>query len=270
MSRAACFILPCELAGELVVTAVEELSPRRRPARRTTRGRPMSTQGAGQRLIWCCRHGRLRLANSTSLHVRSWKCLFTRCSVRRAAVAEWYGPKYLAPSGVGRRTTSSRGHSSAFGLAPACARCLGVARRLSPPRARRCGRAGNGRRRLGLARRGGAGKPERDEVLVVPELDVVPGPVLLDEVVLEDRRLLLVGRDDGLEVADRSLQDGDERAVVAVRVLEVAPHARAQALGLADVDDDLLLVLEEVDARLRGQRVELLDDGIGEHPRRKT
>jgi hypothetical protein len=35
-----------------------------------------------------------------------------------------------------------------------------------------------------------------------------------------------------------------------LRVLEVAPHARAQALGLADVDDRALLVLEEVDAGL--------------------
>ena len=107
---------------------------------------------------------------------------------------------------------------------------------------------------------------ERDEVLVVPELDVVAGPVLLDEVVLEDRRFLLVGGDDRLEVPDRALQDRDEGAVVALRVLEVAPHARAQALGLADVDDDALLVLEEVDARLRRQRLELLDDGVGEHP----
>jgi len=53
--------------------------------------------------------------------------------------------------------------------------------------------------------------------------------------------------------------------MVACRILEVAPHARAQALGLADVDDGALLVLEEVDARLRRQGVELLDDEVGEH-----
>jgi len=48
-----------------------------------------STHGAGQRLIWCWRHGLLRLRISVSVHVLSWKCLFTRWSVRRAAVAEW-------------------------------------------------------------------------------------------------------------------------------------------------------------------------------------
>ena len=54
---------------------------------------PFITQGAGQRLIWYWRQGRLREASSASEHVLSWKCLLTRCSVRRALVAEWYGPK---------------------------------------------------------------------------------------------------------------------------------------------------------------------------------
>src|SRR5580704_19282885 len=80
---------------------------------------------------------------------------------------------------------------------------------------------------------------------------------------LEDRRLLLVGGDDRVEVADGRLQDRDEGADVAAGILEVAPDARAQALGLADVDDRALLVLEEVDARLRRERVELLDDDVG-------
>ncbi len=62
---------------------------------------------------------------------------------------------------------------------------------------------------------GHAAEAERDEVLVVAELDVVAGPVLLDEVVLEDRRFLLVGRDDRVEVADGRLEDRDERALVA-------------------------------------------------------
>jgi hypothetical protein len=89
--------------------------------------------------------------------------------------------------------------------------------------------------------------------------------VLLDEVVLEDRRLLLVGGDDGLEVPDGALEDGDERALIALGVLEVASHPRPQALGLADVNDRALLVLEEVHARLGRQPFELLEDGVGEH-----
>ena len=44
-------------------------------------------------------------------------------------------------------------------------------------------------------------------------------------------------------------EDGDEVARVARRLLEVALHARAQALGLAHVDDGAGLVLEQVAAR---------------------
>ena len=88
-----CFIFVVELARELVVAALEELRDGVDLLGVPARGRRRSTHGAGQRLIWYWRHGRLRLANSTSLQVRSWKCLLTRCSVRRAAVAEWYGPK---------------------------------------------------------------------------------------------------------------------------------------------------------------------------------
>ncbi len=143
---------------------------------------------------------------------------------------------------------------------------LGQNRRRPVPLGERGERRGPARPRL--AHR--ASEPQRDEVLVVAELDVVAGPVLLDEIVLEDRRLFLVGRDDRLEVTDGPLQDGDERALVAEGILEIAPHARAQALRLADVNDDRLLVLEQVDAGLRRQRVELLDHGIGEHPRHRT
>ena len=54
----------------------------------------------------------------------------------------------------------------------------------------------------------GGVEADAEEVLVVPELDVVAGGVLLDERVLEDRRFLLVRRDDGLEVADERCRIG--------------------------------------------------------------
>ena len=66
---------------------------------------------------------------------------------------------------------------------------------------------------------------QADVVLVVAELDVVTGPMLLDEVVLEDRRFLFGARDDRVEVADRLLQDRDEVTVVAVALLEVRANA---------------------------------------------
>src|SRR5262249_31809201 len=68
-----------------------------------------------------------------------------------------------------------------------------------------------------------------------------------------------------VEVANRSLKQRDEVAVVGRALLEVAPHATAERLGLADVDDAALLVLEEVAAGRRRQSVELLDDDSGEH-----
>ena len=117
---------------------------------------------------------------------------------------------------------------------------------------------------------GHAAEAEGDEVFVVAEFDVVLRAVLLDEVVLEDRRFLLVRRDDRVEVSDGRLEDRDEGAEVALGVLEVAPHTGAQALGLADVDDDVLLVPEEVNARLRREGVELLDDDVGEHGRQDS
>ena len=98
---------------------------------------------------------------------------------------------------------------------------------------------------------------QRDVVLVVAELDVPARPVLLDEIVLEDRGFFFGARDDRLEVAHRLLEERDEVAVVTASLLEVAPHARPERLRLADVDDGPLLVLEEVDARLHRQRVEL-------------
>jgi hypothetical protein len=94
--------------------------------------------------------------------------------------------------------------------------------------------------------------------------------MLLDEVVLEDRRFLLAARDDRVEIAERPLQDRDEVAVVARPLLEVRAHARAQALRLADVDDRALLVLEEVDPGRHGERVELLGDDHGQHQRRES
>ena len=58
-----------------------------------------------------------------------------------------------------------------------------------------------------------------------------------------------------IEIADDDLQDRNECARIAARVLKIASNARPQALGLADVNDSAFLVLEEVDARLRRKAV---------------
>src|SRR2546427_6139785 len=112
--------------------------------------------------------------------------------------------------------------------------------------------------------------PDRDldahVALVVLQPDVVARPVLLDEVVLEDERFLVAGGDDGLEVRETLDQEAHLAALVAAA--EIGAHARTEARRLADVDDLAVLVLEEVDARPRRHRGELLLERPGRAVRR--
>ena len=104
------------------------------------------------------------------------------------------------------------------------------------------------------------GQLEERVVLVVPQDDVVAGPVLLHQRRLEDHRLELVGGDDVLKIADLPDQ-GVGLGVGGARFLEVGAHAVPQGGGLADVDDLGLGVLVEVDARPRRDLVDLLLEG---------
>ena len=88
--------------------------------------------------------------------------------------------------------------------------------------------------------------------LVVAQQDVEARLPLLDEVVLERERFLLVVDQDVVDVAGF----GDQRAGLDVGqpvVVEVAADAAAQVLGLADVDDRPVLVFVEVHAGQQGQ-----------------
>jgi len=105
-------------------------------------------------------------------------------------------------------------------------------------------------------------QPERDEVLVVAQLDVEARLVLLDEVVLEDRGFLLARRDDGLEIANRPLQEREKLPLVASPGLEITADPAAEALGLADVEEAAFFVLEEVNAGLGWQALQLLLYGV--------
>ena len=83
--------------------------------------------------------------------------------------------------------------------------------------------------------------------LVVAQQDVEARLPLLDQVVLEGQRFLLVVDQDVVDVA----RLGDQGAGLGVRqalVGEVAAHAGAQVLGLAHVDHRASVVLVEVDA----------------------
>ncbi len=100
------------------------------------------------------------------------------------------------------------------------------------------------------------------ERLVVAQAHVERRPVPLDEVLLEMERLDLAAGDDHLDVRDPLGQAADLRAPVG-RLLEVRAHARPQRLRLADVKDAAVGVAEQVDARLRRERLQLVFDAGG-------
>ena len=103
---------------------------------------------------------------------------------------------------------------------------------------------------------------ERDEGvgLVVLEVGVEERGVLVDEVLLQHERLVLVLHHDVVVAVDLVDQKRDLCALVLV--VHVLAHASAQLLRLADVDDLAGLVLPQVHARQRGHAVELALDAL--------
>ena len=98
---------------------------------------------------------------------------------------------------------------------------------------------------------------EKRIVFIVPQDDVVPRPVLADEVRFQHQRLELVVGHDVLEVADLA----DERVGLRVArpgLLEIRAHAAPQRGRLAHVEDLGLRVPVDIDARPIGQAGELL------------
>jgi hypothetical protein len=93
--------------------------------------------------------------------------------------------------------------------------------------------------------------------LVVAQQDVEARLALLDEVVFERQRLVLVGHQDVFQIDGLAHQ----RAGLGVGLRgfqQIRPDARAQVLGLAHVDHLALGVLVEVHAGLRGQSADFL------------
>ena len=100
-----------------------------------------------------------------------------------------------------------------------------------------------------------AGDLDHGIALSVLEQDVVVRVVLLDQVVLEHERLVLVSRDHVVDV----VYPADKRARLGIPVgEEVAGHAPAQILRLADVDHLVVTVLHHVDAALLRQGMRLV------------
>ena len=84
--------------------------------------------------------------------------------------------------------------------------------------------------------------------------------MLVDEVLLQHERLVLVLHHEVVEAVDLVDQKRDLRALVLV--VHVLAHASAQLLRLAHVDDLAGLVLPQVHARQRGHGVQLLLDAL--------
>ena len=103
---------------------------------------------------------------------------------------------------------------------------------------------------------------ERDERvgLVVLEVGVEERRVLVDEVLLQHERLVLVLHHDVVEAVDLVDQQRDLRALVLE--VHVLAHAGAQLLGLAHVDDLAGFVLPKVHSRQRGHAVQLFLDAL--------
>ena len=100
---------------------------------------------------------------------------------------------------------------------------------------------------------------------VVAEQDIEAGLALLDEVVFKGQRLVLVGDQDVVEIDGLAHQ----RAGFGVGLRgfkQIGPHAGAQVLGLADVDDLALGVFVEVNAGLGGEGADFLVEVHGKRP----
>ena len=80
--------------------------------------------------------------------------------------------------------------------------------------------------------------------------------VLGDEIALEHERLVLVLDDDVVERAHLLHHERDLCAVI--RQVDVLPHAVAEVLCLADIDDRALGILPEIAARIGGDLVHLV------------
>ncbi len=85
-----------------------------------------------------------------------------------------------------------------------------------------------------------------DEVLVVPEPDVEARTVLLDELVLEEQRLLLGAGDDDLDAAEEVLEERDEDAIVAALEEEMRQAAAQLDFEKAAQLRDRILALKDL------------------------
>jgi len=110
-------------------------------------------------------------------------------------------------------------------------------------------------------------EPQRQKLLVVAKLEVVLGLVRLDELVLEERSLLVGVRDEGFDVHELALESTHEGTGIARARLEVASNAAPKAPRFADVQHLPAGASEDVNARRCRKIVELSSCRVCNHAR---
>jgi len=94
-------------------------------------------------------------------------------------------------------------------------------------------------------------KAQAEVILVVPEHDVEAGPVLFDEVALEDEGFPAGGGEDHIHLGHFSQHQGS-LGVVTVRGLEVGSQAVLQVHRFPDIEHPAASLLEQVNAAAPG------------------
>ena len=97
--------------------------------------------------------------------------------------------------------------------------------------------------------------------LVIFQVDVIPGPVFLNQVALQDQCFHLAGGDNGLDGSHMGV-DGPYLGGHLTGRAEIAPHPVLQDHCLAHIDDLALSIMHDIDPRRIGQDGQGLLDGF--------
>lgn len=107
---------------------------------------------------------------------------------------------------------------------------------------------------------------EINEVAPISLFDVEARRVAEDELVFQEERFLLVIDEDDVDIAEGSIQEPNEDAVIARSLHEIGANACAKIIGFTDVNDMAELVLHQIDARRARQIIDFLPQSLV-HPR---
>lgn len=98
-----------------------------------------------------------------------------------------------------------------------------------------------------------------EKSFIIPESDIVFGSVLLDQLPLEEQRLLFVSDDVILEIPDALNQRaGFVLGETLPRGIEIGRQPLPEILGLTDIDDGPEAILVKIDPGFVGNLTQLL------------